>query len=66
MLKWLKSLIQNALSVPEFNKDSLFYQETPFDIGYLSYWNDVNINDIPDSQIDGYWYARVEIGDYNW
>lgn len=47
------------------SKPRVFYDETPYERGYLAYWEGKSVQNIPDIQADGWWEARAEIQDYN-
>lgn len=42
-----------------------FHDETPYERGYLAYWEGKSVQNLPDVQVDGWWAARAEIQDYN-
>lgn len=43
----------------------VFHDETPYERGYLAYWQGKSVQSLPDVQVDGWWAARAEIQDYN-
>ena len=46
-------------------KSKVFHDETPYERGYLAYWEGKSVQNLPDVQVDGWWAARAEIQDYN-